>query len=102
MKQRTLQQNKALHKLFDLLAQAFNEAGYDVKPLPKEKFDIPWTGVLVKELIWRPIMQAMTEKFSTTELDRMEIDQIYEVINKNLGEKLGIHVPFPCDETDER
>ena len=64
--------------------------------------EVPWNKTLIKELMWRPVMQAMTEKFSTTELDRVEIDQIYEVLNKHFGGKLGIHVPFPCDSTDER
>ena len=102
MKQRTLTQNAALHLLFTRLAEAMDAAGYDVTHVLKHDADIPWNPVLVKELLWRPVMEAMTEKFSTTELDRVEIGHIYEVLNRHLGQKLGIHVPFPCDEDDTR
>ena len=100
MKQRTTAQNRALHKLFELWANALNDSGRDVMTTLKHDIEVPWNKTLIKELMWRPVMQAMTEKFSTTELDRMEIDQIYEVLNKHFGEKLGIYVPFPSD--DER
>lgn len=40
----------------------------------------------------------MTGKESTTELNTSDIDKIYEVININLGEKTGVHVPFPSNE----
>lgn len=102
MKPRTPTQNKALHKFFELLADSLNDAGWNVQKTLRHDVEIPWNPTLVKELIWRPVQEAMTEKHSTTELDRMEPSQIYEVLNLHLGEKLGIHVPFPSEETDPR
>lgn len=99
MKKRTIQQNRALHKWFGMVAEALNDAGYTVQKTLRHDIEIPWTPVLIKELIYRPVMEAMTEKHSTTELDRIEPSQIYEVLNLHLGEKLGIHVDFPCEET---
>lgn len=98
MEQRTNQQNKALHKLFQLLASNLNEAGLDQRKVLKETIDIPWTEVAIKEQIWRPIQKAQLGKHSTTELTTKEIDQVFDTINKHLGEKFGIHVPFPSIE----
>lgn len=99
MKQRTILQNRSLHLYFTKLAQALNDAGYTVQKTLRHDVDLPWSAVSVKELLWKPIQQAMTDKRSTTELDRVEPSQIYEVLNLHLGEKLHLHVPFPCEET---
>jgi len=92
---RTDQQNKALHVLFNLLAQTLNDAGLDMRKTLKPDIDIPWTGVTVKEYLWRPIQRAQLDKESTTELTTIEIDKVFDTINKHLGEKHGLHVPFP-------
>lgn len=99
IKQRTPLQNKSLHKYYALLSVALNEAGLDVQKTLRHDVEIPWNETLVKELIWRPVQEAMTDKYSTTELDRVEPSQIYEVLNRHLSEKFGIHVPWPCEET---
>ena len=99
MKPRTTAQNKALHKFFELLADSLNDAGWNVQKTLRHDVEIPWNPALVKELIWRPVQEAMTNKHSTTKLDRLEPSQIYEVLNLHLGEKLGIHVEWPCEET---
>ena len=91
-------QNAALHKYFELLAQALNDGGYNVQLVLKEVVDINWTKDLVKELIWRPIQKALTKKNSTTKLDKsMDIDLVYDHINRYLAERFHIHVPFPND-----
>ncbi len=97
-KTRTNLQNRAMHKYFTLLSESLSGGGYDVMHTLKQDAEIPWTPELVKDLLWRPIMQAMTEKFSTTDLETHEVSQIYDVLNHHLGQKLGIHVPFPVDE----
>ena len=52
-KPRTQQQNRALHKYFDLLAEELNGAGFNVQLVLKEKVEIDWTPALVKEVLWR-------------------------------------------------
>ena len=96
---RTGQQNKALHKFCEMLAEALNDAGYTVQKTLRHDVDIPWNKDLVKELLWKPIQVAMTDKESTTELTTVEPSQIYEVLNLHLGEKLKIHVEWPSEET---
>lgn len=96
--QRTKQQNKALHVLFTLLAETLNENGLDMRKTLKPEIDIPWSGVSVKEFLWRPIMTAQLGKKSTTEMTTVEIDKVFDTINKHLGEKFGLHTPFPSIE----
>lgn len=96
-KQRTLTQNSSLHLFFDLLAETLNDAGFDMKKTLKPEVDIPWTGDLVKTHLWKPIQKSLLGKLSTTELTKIEVGQVYEVLNRYLGEKLAIHVPWPHD-----
>lgn len=93
-----MRQNRALHKLFSLLAQELNAAGWDMKKTLKQSVDIPWTGNSVKEYLWKPIQKAQINKASTTELSTKEIDEIFDTLNKHLGEKTGVHAPFPSIE----
>ena len=96
--QRTLQQNKAIHVLFNLLAETLNENGLDMRKTLKPEIDIPWSPQSVKEFLWRPIMQAQLSKKSTTEMTTIELDQVFETINKHIGQKFHIHIPFPSIE----
>lgn len=100
-KQRTLTQNSALHLFFDLLAETLNDAGFDMKKTLKPEIDISWNRDMVKEYLWRPIQKAMLGKESTTELTKLEVGQVYETLNRFLGEKFAIHVSWPHDPDKE-
>lgn len=97
---RTSNQNKALHVFFSMLADELNGAGLDMRKTLKPEVAIPWTPNSIKEYLWRPIQIAMTNKKSTTELDKIEeIDKIHSVLMRHLGEKFGLeYLPFPNDE----
>lgn len=95
---RTNQQNKALHVLFKLLADTLNNHGLDMKKTLKPEVAIPWSPGSVKEFLWRPVQKAQLNKQSTTELTTVEIDEVFDTINKHLGERFGVHVPFPSIE----
>ena len=96
--QRTVQQNKALHVLFKLLADNLNNHGLDMRKTLKPGVEIPWSPVAVKEFLWRPVQEAQLGKHSTTELTTIEIDEVFDTINKHLGEKFGLYTPFPSIE----
>ena len=64
----------------------------------KPSVDIWWNKDMVKEYIWRPIQKAQLGKKSTTELTTKDIDKVFETINRFLGEKHKVHVPFPSIE----
>ena len=90
-------QNRAIHLFCRMLAKALSDAGYDVRTTLKADFEIPWNETLVKELIWREVQIAMFNKKSTTQLNKMEVGDVYEVINRHIAEKHGISVPFPSE-----
>ena len=102
MTARTTQQNKSLHKFCELLADALNDAGLDMRKTLKPEVEIPWNKDMVKEHIWRPIQEAVTGKHSTTEMNTLDPSQIYEIINRHMAEKHGISVPWPSEENNEQ
>lgn len=91
----TRQQRKALELYFDFIAKEHQNLGltfnYEVIGL---SFELPFTRVIVREQIWKPIQKALFDIDSTKELDTKMIDTIIDVFNKYLSEK-GCFVPFP-------
>ena len=59
-KQRTTTQNKALHVYCGLVADALNDAGFDMRRFIKPEIDIPWSMVSVKEHLWKVIISDNT------------------------------------------
>lgn len=97
---RTTAQNSALHLFFTMIAKELNKQGLSIPKVLKA--DVKFSPDAVKDFMWRPIQKAITSKESTTKLEKQEIDQVYEVLNKLLGEKFGIFVPFPSIEVKEK
>ena len=82
-----------------MLADSLNDAGYEMKAvLAAKSVDVPWTEASIKEVLYRPVMVAMLNKHSTTELDTKEISAVWDVLLRHLGENFGVDVPFPSDE----
>lgn len=95
---RTSIQNRALHLYFELLAEALNDAGLEQSKDLIPNVNIPWNADSVKNQLWRRIQQHQLGKSSTTQLTTKEVDQVFNTLNRWLGESLGVHVPFPRDE----
>lgn len=96
MTQRTAQQNKSLHLYCELLAEALNDAGLDMKKVFEVKeVDIPWNKDIVKSVLWRPIQEAMTGEESTTKLNTTEVSEIYETLNRHIASHFGISIDWP-------
>ena len=93
---RTSLQNKAIHKYCSLLADDFNEGGFDMLSVLKVKTSTSWTMLSVKDVIWRSIQEAMfPDKKSTTQLETNEVSQVYEQIAHHLSENFNITRSFP-------
>mgnify|MGYP001613409166 CR=1 FL=1 len=104
VKQRTKKQNDALHLYFEMIAQALNREGLDIRVvlqvIAEKGIDMMWSPTLVKELLWRRVQKKYLGKHSTTELDSIgEITEIYDMLNKFLGENFFITQPFPSLES---
>lgn len=94
-KQRTLTQNKALHLYLELMADALNDAGLDMKKTLKPEIDIPWTKESAKEFLWRPVQKVMINEESTTDAETNEYTVIYSALSRHISEKFGIYIPWP-------
>ena len=94
---RTLPQNSALHRWCEQVAEELNASGQPVQLVLQKTIDLDWDKYSVKNLLWRNIQRALVRKESTTQLKKHEeINKIYEHLNRFLGEKCGIHVPWPA------
>lgn len=89
-----------MYKYFELLANELNDAGLTIQKVLKPSADIDWTPEMIKYILWKPFQEAMYQKKSTTELTTKEVSQVYETLNRHLGTKLGVHVPFPSNEPE--
>ena len=98
-KTRTNVQNAALHKYCELMASELNQHGFDMHKVLSDSIAIPWNLLLVKELMWKPVQIAMIDEESTTKAGRKDYGDIYDVINRYISERFGVHVPWPSKET---
>jgi hypothetical protein len=94
-RQRTIQQNKALHLYCEMWAKALNDAGLDMKKTLKPGIDIPWTMQSFKDNIWKVIQDATLKKDSTTEMNTTDPTLISDIINRHMSEKFGISIAWP-------
>lgn len=94
----TEKQTSSIHVYFRQLAKVLNDAGLDMRQMLKKDIDIPWTEELVKEFLWKDIQEIAVGVKSTKKLTTKETTQVYDILNKHLGEKLNVHVPFPSND----
>jgi len=100
MEKRTLQQNKALHKFFTILAEDLNIKGLDARKVLKPTYQIWWTPEMIKRDLWGQLQDVMFSKEHTSDLTKQEVDKIYEQLMQLLGEKWGVYIPFPSKEEE--
>lgn len=95
---RTAKQNASFHLYCTMLAQELNERGLEMNILLEKWIDVPWSKDTVKSLLWKPILDVYSSKKSTTKMTTKETQEIFEILNRHLGEKFGVHVPWPSQE----
>ena len=102
MSQRTEQQRKGIEVYCRELAEALNEAGYEIKKVMAVKTaDVPWTQESVKELLWRPIQEASVGKHSSAALEVSEVDRVYSILDRHISSNFGVHLEFPHKDRHE-
>ena len=90
---RTLKQNAAMHKYFQSLSDELNKGGFTVAKLLK--VTVMWTPTAVKEMLWRPIQEAVINKKSSAKLNKDEVIKVYDNLNVITSERCGLSLPFP-------
>ena len=95
---RSNKQNAALHLLLRRLAEGLNDAGFEIPHPFKQGLEIPYTEHSVKELVYKPIIEAMFKKGSsadlTTEEFSMAMNTLVDAVNRNTG----VFIPVPSQE----
>ena len=92
-KQRTANQNDWGHVVFREVAMELAFRDFDMRQI---KVEIQPTEALVKEGMFKPIMNAMyPEKRSTTQLTTEEFNNVMDVFRNALQERLGIYIELP-------
>ena len=95
---RTDKQRNAIEVYCAHVADEMNAAGHGLKAVLEQKvLDVPCTQENMKEIVFKGLTLAMFNKDSTTKLTTVEVNEVYEVMNRWLGEKFGVYVPFPED-----
>jgi len=95
---RTLLQNNALHLYFEMLAEALNEAGLDMRKTLRADVEISWNSDLVKKYLWKPVQKAIVGHDKTRKLKKDEVNKVYDHLNRLMSQKFGVYVPFPSVE----
>ena len=94
----TVLQRKSLHLYCTKLANALNEAGYDMvatMEVLSKKGKIPWSMLAVKERLWKVVQKDTFKKESTNDQYTNEVSVVYEALNEVTSTNLGVSIPFP-------
>ncbi len=92
--QRTVKQNASLHLWFRQAAEFLNDSGLDMKTvLAAKSVDVPWTEVTFKEIIWRPIQEAMLLVESTADVKTVDYPRVYDVLVRHFAQNLECTLP---------
>ena len=107
---RTKLQNKALHKLFDMWANALNDAGKDMLTVLKPEVEIPWTKSSVEQYIWLPLekeipdLRGIYDKMTSLLENYIEVEQlpsIEDIFQVNLKKGLRIYFGLVADALND-
>lgn len=90
----TPKQMSSLHVAFRQFAEGMNDSGYSVQQVVH--LPLSFTEAIFKDSIARVVLKHKTEKESFTELFTTEVDEFYDELNRAIGDKFGLSLPYPC------
>lgn len=94
---RSKQQNKAMHKYFEEVADILNENGISQAVFLAD-LEVDYTKETIKN-IWRAIAKKKYGTESTADFTTKQLQEVFEEFNRHLG-KFGVHIPFPSYAAD--
>ena len=98
---RTINQNRAIHKLFTTLSTELNTLGLDARIILTPTYQIWWTPEMIKRDLWCPLQKAMFGTEHTSEMTTDQVSKVYEQLAHIIGEKHGVEISFPSIEDTE-
>lgn len=97
----TKKQRGALHVWCKLMAEALNDAGFEMQVtiLSRSKeetiIEIPWDGPTFKKIWYKQTLVKMTGLKSTEDQKTVTPGEVYNVLARFFSEAYGVHVPWP-------
>ena len=94
----TKKQRGSLHVWCDMCAQVLRDHGMtcEVKhPFNNTTYELPWTGSLFKENVYKFVLNAMTGKTSTEDQSTINPSDVAMVINKRYADNGLVCPPWP-------
>lgn len=93
----TDQQRKAIFVFCGKLAKAFNDAGIPraVEIGPGYVIESGWNKDSVYKDIWCTLQTVTVGTDTVRRLEKKQVDEVYDVINRDIAAPRGIHIPFP-------
>ena len=95
---RTYRQNRTIHLLFRRMAEALNEAGFEISHPFKPDLEIPWSEESVKDLLYRPIITSYFKVARSSLLDTAQLSESMEILVDAVNRNTGVYVPIPSQE----
>ena len=95
---RSNKQNNTLHLLFKRIAESLNESGFEIEHPFNAEFTIPWTDTAVKTMLYHPIIRAMYDKESSSNLDTAQLSESMSTLVDAVTRNTGVFIPIPALE----
>lgn len=95
---RTWRQNNTLHLLFRRMAEALNDAGFEIPHPFKPDLEIPYSEESVKELLYKPIITMYFKVDRSTDLDTKQLSESMTILVDAVNRNTGVYVHIPTGE----
>ena len=95
---RTWRQNNTLHLLFRRMAEALNDAGFEIPHPFKPDLEIPYSEESVKELLYKPIITMYFKVDRSTDLDAEQLSESMTILVDAVNRNTGVYVHIPTGE----
>jgi len=91
----------SVHLYLDIVAKVLADEGHTMQDVVKaiRTAEILPTKNALKEVVWKPLLLIIAGINSTTKQTSDNTQQVYEAMNKWLGQEFQIHVPFPSQQS---
>lgn len=93
--------NRCVHKYCSMLSDAWNSYGLEcvvcMIGLEGKQFDLKtaWTGELVKEMIFKPTLNAISGQPLTSKASDKDLCDVEEAIGRMCAKKMGLEINWP-------
>lgn len=96
-RQRTILQNRSLHKYFKLMSDEMNNHGITQRLLFDAFKEMDTTEHSVKQAFQR-VSMALYGTDETHKLTTKQMMKVYDTFDLYISQTHGVHIEWPCDE----